>query len=119
MSRDQRLVEIIVSKFRHKFNPAGQGYPRVVELPTFGHSDNHVCLQRCDIVCSSLLHPIACFAYCTGRVNNVHIQSAARNLRQRHGNRLKSLQYRNPDISDNRYRGGLVVADAIGHRMAR
>lgn len=38
----------------------------LIELPTFGHSENHAGLQICDIVCSALLYPIACFAYSLG-----------------------------------------------------
>ena len=37
------------STFTQKFS-AVPNYERLVELPTFGHSDNHVGLQVCDIV---------------------------------------------------------------------
>ena len=71
------------SIFTQKFG-ATASYPRQVELPTFGHSDNHAVLQICDIVCSGLLYPIACFAYCTGHVHNVHVQPGAFRLRRRY-----------------------------------
>ncbi|MDE0348028.1 MAG: DUF3800 domain-containing protein [Boseongicola sp.] len=109
-------VNVSHSIFTQKFSPAVQAYPRIVELPTFGHSDNHASLQLCDIVCSALLFPVACFAYCTGHVNNVHVQPAAANLRDRNGSQFKALQFRFRDPATGRYSGGLVVADALGHR---
>ncbi len=109
-------VSVSHSIFTQKFSPAMQKYRRIVELPTFGHSENHAGLQLCDIVCSALLYPIACFAYCTGHVNNVHVQSGAAVLRQRYGQHLKNLQYRYLDTVTARHRGGIVVSDAIGHR---
>ena len=109
-------VNVSHSIFTQKFSSLAQGYQRLIELPTFGHSDNHAGLQVCDIVCSALLFPIACFAFCTGHVNNVHVQPAAAGLRRRYGNDLKALQYRYFDAAAGRHRGGLMVADNIGHR---
>lgn len=107
-------VSVSHSIFTQKFSPAVQRYQHLAELPTFGHSENHVGLQLCDIVCSALLFPIACFAYCTGRVNNVHVQPSAAVLRDRYGKQLKALQYRYRNPDNLRYEGGLVVSDAIG-----
>ena len=109
-------VNVSHSIFTQKFSQAAQSYQRIVELPTFGHSDNHAGLQVCDIVCSALLYPIACFAYCTGHVSNVHVQPDAARLKQRYGQQLKDLQYRYQDKVTNRYEGGLVVSDAILQR---
>ena len=111
-------IRVSHSVFTQKFSPAAQAYRRIVELPTFGHSDNHAGLQVCDILCSALLYPVACHAYCTGHVHNVHVQPAAASLRQRYGSQLKALQYRYLDATTNRYRGGLVVSDAIAQRNA-
>ena len=108
-------VNVSHSIFTQKFGSAVQRYPRIIELPTFGHSDNHAGLQVCDIVCSALLFPIACFAFCTGHVNNVHVQPAAAGLRSRYGSQLKALQYRYRDAAAGRHSGGIVVADGIGH----
>ena len=109
-------VNVSHSIFTQKFNPAAQSYRRIVELPTFGHSDNHAGLQVCDIVCSALLYPIACYAYCAGHVNNVHVQPGAVRLRQRYGQQLKNIQYRYRDAVTGRHHGGLVVSDGILHR---
>ena len=88
----------------------------LIELPTFGHSDNHAGLQICDIVCSALLYPIACFAYCTGYVNNVHAQAGSDRLRDRYGQQLEALQHRYRNPVTNRHNGGVVVSNAIDHR---
>ena len=109
-------VNVSHSIFTQKFSPVAQSYQRIVELPTFGHSDNHAGLQVCDIVCSALLYPIACFAYCAGHVSNVHVQPGAARLLKRYGQQLKDLQYRYQDTVTNRYQGGLVVSDAILQR---
>ncbi|MDE0204211.1 MAG: hypothetical protein OXK73_17470 [Rhodospirillaceae bacterium] len=87
-------------------------------MPTFGHSDNHAGLQVCDVLRSALLYPVACHTYYTGHVNNVHVQPAAGNLRQRYAHQSKALQYRYLDATSDRYRGGLVVSDAIEQRSA-
>ena len=103
------------SIFTQKFS-ANRNYERLVELPTFGHSENHAGLQVCDIVCSALLYPIACFAYCTAHVNNVHVQPGASRLRNRYGRQLKEFQHRYYDIGAKRYVGGVVVSDYAGRR---
>ena len=103
------------SIFTQKFSTV-PNYERLVELPTFGHSDNHAGLQICDIVCSGLLYPIACYAYCTGHVNNVHVQSGASRLRHRYGQQLKELQHRYYDVEEGRHVGGVVVSDYLNQR---
>ena len=108
-------VNVSHSIFTQKFSSEARKYPRIIELPTFGHSDNHAGLQICDIVCSALLFPIACFAFCTGHVNSIHVQPAAERLRSRYGSQLKALQYRYRDAATGRHSGGIVVADGIGH----
>ena len=109
-------VNVSHSIFTQKFSPAARRYQPLVELPTFGHSENHAGLQICDIVCSALLYPIACFAYCTGHVNNVHVQPRAADLRYRYGRQLKELQYRYHNPATDHYEGGFVVSDAIGRQ---
>ena len=109
-------VRVSHSIFTQKFRSTERNYRRLAELPTFGHSENHAGLQICDLVCSALLYPIACFAYCTGYVNNIHVQPRAANLRRRYGDRLKALQYRYRNPLTYRYEGGVVVADAIGQQ---
>jgi hypothetical protein len=54
------------SVFTQKFKTAGDRYPRLLEMPTFGHSQNHAGLQAADLLCSALLFPMATHRYCTG-----------------------------------------------------
>lgn len=117
-SRDYlKNVNVAHSIFTQKFRASSTNYSRVLELPSFGHSQNHAGIQICDIICSSLLYPIAAEAYCTGHIANVHVQAKASVLRQRFGARLKAMQYRYQDPVG-RWTGGVVVSDALAQRHA-
>jgi hypothetical protein len=62
-SRDHlKNVNVAHSIFTQKFSAAAPSFGRVLELPTFGHSDNHAGIQICDIICSAVLNPIAAYA---------------------------------------------------------
>lgn len=117
-SRDHlKNVNVAHSVFTQKFRASSTVYSRVLELPTFGHSENHAGIQICDLVCSALLYPIAAEAYCTGYVANLHVQARAARLKQRFGQRLKALQHRYQDPSG-RWIGGVTVSDALAGRNA-
>ena len=107
---------VAIAFFGERRCTAARRYHPLVELPTFGHSENHAGLQICDIVCSALLYPIACFAYCTGHMNNVRVQPHAADLRHRYGRQLKEFRYRYRNPAAGRYEGGFVVSDAIGRK---
>lgn len=104
------------SIFTRKFATAAPGYSRLLELPAFGHSDNHAMIQICDLISSALIYPVATHAYCTGHVANVHVQPAAQSLRTRYGQKLRDLQYRHFD--GQKWRGGITVSDRIGSKGA-
>ena len=106
------------SVFTRKFQSSTDFYSRIVELPTFGHSDNHAGLQLCDLVSSALLYPIACESYCTGAVANVHVQPSAAYIKAFFGTRLKNLQYRYQEPGNGRYKGGIVVSDPSGRNAS-
>ncbi len=117
-SRDHlKNVSVAHSIFTQKFRASLAVYTRILELPTFGHSENHAGIQVCDIICSALLYPIAAQAYCTGFVANVHVQPGAAAVKQRFGERLKTMQYRYQDPMG-RWTGGIVVSDALAQRNA-
>jgi hypothetical protein len=86
-------------------------------LPAFVHSDNHVGIQLADLLSSAILFPIASVTYCTGYVNNVHVQPGFANIKARYAARLKALQFRYYDPAQ-RFRGGVTVSDAIAHRSS-
>ena len=110
-SRDHlKNANVAHSIFTQKFRPQSMDYSRIIELPTFAHSENHAGIQICDIVCSSLLFPIAAEAYCTGHIANVHVNANAQVLRQRFGPRIEALQYRFKGPMG-KWDGGVVVSD--------
>jgi len=96
-----------------KLSVVGDARPRIVEAPTFGHSENHAGLQVCDLLCSGLLFPIAAYTYCTGHVTNIHVHPGFSILKQRYASKLRDRQHRYWDLDDERWLGGLVVNDAI------
>ncbi|MGE0665590.1 MAG: DUF3800 domain-containing protein [Sphingomonadales bacterium] len=117
-SRDHlKNVSVAHSIFTQKFRASSGTYSRMLELPTFGHSENHAGLQLCDIVCSALLYPMAAEVYCTGHIANIHVQPGAAALRQRFGPILKQMQFRYREPLG-KWNGGIVVSDPIGQRNA-
>lgn len=98
------------SIYTQRFSIAGDPYEHILEMPTFGHSQNHIGLQLADIIVSGLVFPIACNTY-LGSVlpSNVHVQGAGQALKDRFGSRLRALQhlYQTPSGT----RGGIVVSD--------
>lgn len=107
------------SIFTQKFKTEGDRYPRILEMPTFGHSQNHAGLQVADLLCSAMLFPMATRRYCLGHgVENVHVDSAFGVLANRYGQRLEAMQHRYKD-DQNRRRGGITVSDPLGHQNGR
>jgi len=59
-SRNKGLnMPVAHSIFTQMFSAKRAHYPRIMELPTFGHSDNHVGVQICDLLASALVVPTA------------------------------------------------------------
>ncbi len=111
-----KIENVIVahSVFTQKSNPELPRYQQIVERSTSGLTDSHDGIKDCDIVCSGLLDPIACFAHCVGHVVNVLVQPCTLRLRHRYGNQLLRLQFRYQNQAPGRFQGGLVVSDFIG-----
>ncbi len=103
------------SVFTQKFRAAGDAYAGLVEMPVFGHSDNHAGIQGADMICSAFLFPMAAYVYCLGHVNNIHVHLAYYRIRDLFGERLKRMQFRYQDASQ-WWRGGVTVSDGIGHQ---
>jgi len=110
-SKNQRVSHSI---FTQKFRAAGDAYGRVIEMPTFGHSDNHAGLQIADLLCSAFLVPLAIHGYCQGGPPNQHVRPGYAGIKQRYGERLLLRQYRH--FTDARWRGGVTVSDNLQHR---
>jgi hypothetical protein len=115
-SRTKQLNEPIAHAIFTQLHSIEPTYQHIKEVPLFGHSGNHAGLQAADLVCSGLLMPIACHAYCSGTVRNVHVNPGALDLRDRFGARINALQHRYLD--QGRRRGGVVTRDPIGNASA-
>lgn len=116
-SRTHQLDERVAhSLYTLKHRAAGDALDRIVEVPTFGRSGNHVGLQLADLVGGVLL-AIAARTYCQTIVSGPHVAPQYDMLRRRYGPRLRSLQYRYQDDTG-RWRGGVTVNDPLGKRSA-
>lgn len=103
------------SIFTQKFKTAGDCYPRLLEMPTFGHSQNHAGIQIADLVSSALLFPMATRCYCYGHVQNVHVDRGFEVVAIRYGQRLQAMQHRYEDDRGRRI-GGITVSDPLTRR---
>ncbi len=103
------------SIFTQRFRAAGDSYNRLIEMPTFGHSKNHVGLQIADIIASGLVTPMAGHAYCTGYMTGVHVHARYREVKRRYASRLRVIQHRYQDNAGN-WRGGYTVSDPLGFK---
>lgn len=103
------------SIFTQKFKTGGDTYPRLVEMPTFGHSENHAGIQIADLLCSAIVFPMATRCYCWGHVKNVHVDYGFSVIVELFGERLKRLQHRYVD-HHGRPVGGLTVSDPLTRR---
>ncbi len=81
------------SVFTQKFKKTGDAYPHIREIPTFGISNNHAALQMCDLLCSTIITPIAGLKFCGGIINNPHTHSNYNWITHRYSKRLKALQW--------------------------
>jgi Protein of unknown function (DUF3800) len=102
------------SIFTQKFKSSGDQYGRILEMPVFGHSENHVGIQIADLLSSGLIFPMAVHAYCLGAINSGHVKPGYSLLRSTFGLRLKALQHRFADGI--RSCGGLTVSDSLRKR---
>jgi hypothetical protein len=113
--RSQSLnVAVAHSVFTQKWRTGGDPYSRLLEVPLFAHSDNHVCLQLADLVASSLVLPMAAHAY-GAPAGSVHASGRYGAVRTQYGERVRALQHRYRDETG-RWRGGLVVSDPLDRR---
>ena len=116
-SRTPALNSVVAhSIFTQKFQVGGDCYPRILEMPTFGHSENHVPIQISDLLCSAMLVPMAHDVYCKTHITSVHIHDRDALIRQRYAMRLRALGYRYQEL--NRWKGGITVNDSIASKSA-
>ncbi|MCL4558766.1 MAG: DUF3800 domain-containing protein [Deltaproteobacteria bacterium] len=118
-SRDkEKNANVSHSIFTQKYKPKGDSYNRLLEMPLYGHSDNHAGLQLIDLIASAILFPVAATAYCSKFVKcNLHYDPKYLDIRTAFGQRIKKLQYRYQDYRGWWY-GGIKVSDPTGHQNA-
>jgi hypothetical protein len=116
-SRTPALNSVVAhSIFTQKFQVNGDCYPRILEMPTFGHSENHVPIQITDLLCSAIFVPMTHDVYCKGQIQSVHVHPRDALIRQRYAERIRALGYRYQESG--RWKGGITVNDAIASRSA-
>lgn len=106
-------AEVSHSIFTQKFKTDGDRYPRILEMPTFGHSQNHAGLQIADLVCSAMLFPMVTYRFCGHASGNVHVNEGFSRTIERYGHRLRALQHRYRDDTG-KWRGGITMSDPVG-----
>jgi hypothetical protein len=114
----QKNANISHSVFTQWYSAVGNPYPNLIEVPTFGHSDNHAGLQLCDTLCSALLFPIVAELCCLPHMQDLtHCHAQHATLRARYGQALKALEYRYTGAQGTWW-GGLHLADPLSGRRA-
>lgn len=106
------------SVFTQRYSAAGDPYPQIIEMPTFGHSDNHAGLQLADVICSTLLFPIA-VQRCASHVltDHTHCSPHYERLADKFGDRLQALQFRYRD-GNNYWHGGISLTDPVSQQQS-
>lgn len=106
------------SIFTQKLKATGDAFDRILELPTFGHSENHAAIQIDDYLCSTLLFPIATQTYCAAHLTaSPHVHPTDAKTKQRYALLLRNLQYRY--YKNAMWRGGISVDDKLGNLPSR
>ncbi|MDX2131146.1 MAG: DUF3800 domain-containing protein [Planctomycetota bacterium] len=81
------------SVFTQKLRASGDPYPSLIEVPVFGHSDNHAGLQIADVVASALVVPMCCHGLLYGKVISPHSNPAYAKIGERYFPRVERLLY--------------------------
>jgi hypothetical protein len=106
-------VNVAHSVFTQRRRTGGDPFPRLVELPLFGHSENHAGLQMTDVLCSGVLFPIAAQVCCAQHYSSAtHASEHWLKVRALLGSRLSTLEYRYRSASDT-WAGGIALSDPI------
>jgi hypothetical protein len=98
--------------FTQRHQSRGNSYPKLVDMPMYGHSNNFAMLQLADIACSAVLFPMLIDAFGEHLVgsNNVHFSNKYATIRNRYKDIIKDLQFRYQD-GNGLWVGGMLVAD--------
>lgn len=108
--------QVAHSIFTQKYRAKGDPMRGLLELPTFGHSNNHIPLQIADLLCSALLFPMATATYCDGRVVGKHVRGRDKLIKRRYARRIKALQFQYREGEGGATRGGIYVSNRLDER---
>jgi hypothetical protein len=109
----QKNTNVSHGIFTQKFQSRGDAYDRLLDMPLFGHSDNHSVIQVADLLCSAFLYPMAAYVYCMGKITNSHVDYKYHFIRDSFGMALRMAQYRYQVQNGNWY-GGITTSDMLG-----
>jgi hypothetical protein len=110
-------INVAHSIFTRKHRAKGDPYSRIVEVPLFGHSNNHAGLQLADVVFSGLLAPICCDVFVRGRIASQHARPQYAALSERYLSRLESLLMSRRVPSPGRH--SIQVSNKLGDQGSR
>ena len=102
--------------FTQRHQVRGNSYPRIIEMPAYGHSNNFAMIQLADLVCSAVIFPMlidSFQAHLTGS-RNVHLSPRYASIRNRYKEEIKNMQFMYQG-DDARWIGGLLVSDKTKH----
>lgn len=111
-----RYVAHSIFTQKHKLGKGGDAYPSIEEAAVFGISDNHACLQIADLICSTILYPIAGRTVCVGHFKNVHTHANYDAIVQRYSRRISAMQYHCAENGQRRW--GITVDDPHARRTS-
>lgn len=116
-SRDRSSNTQVAHSLLTQMHRAGADpFDRFLEVPTYGHSNNHAGLQLADMLVSSVLAPLALQTYCAEMLAGTACVSAEYlRVRDRYGVMLKKLQFRYKTAEGN-WSGGLSLSHPDGSR---
>lgn len=123
-SRNHQLdVQASHSIFTQKHQRKGDSYPKILEMPLFGKSDNHSGIQLSDIICSAFLFPFASHTFCiehSETLKNIHVQPTHEKLRKTFSRRVASLQYRRTTFRNGKTckTGGVFLSNGLDKKPA-
>lgn len=103
------------SLFTRKHRAGLDPTPGILEAPVFGHSENHVPLQLCDMICSAILSPIVGYVCCQSLTNSPHNHNYYAQIRARFSDKIRTLLYSYQD-DRGRPRGGIHLRDQLGQQ---
>jgi hypothetical protein len=115
-AQNQKTTHVIFTQI-HK--SIGSEYPRIVEIPAYGQSNNFAMLQMADIICSAVVFPMLIDAFSdflTGS-GNKHVSAKYSAVRDRYKTQIKDMQFRYLNTNGT-WMGGLLVADGTGRKRS-